>query len=102
VYYLSELLGSPVYDAAGKRIGRIGDVSVRTNTLPPRVASLSIQDRRVKENHTIAWEDITTLESGRVKLRVTEDLIGTAQQDETLLRLGYDLLDQQIIDVNGR
>ena len=102
MYYLSELLGTAVYDASGKRVGLVADVSVRTNTLPPRVASLAIRDRRAKEARTIEWNDITALESGRVKLRVTEDRIGVAQPDETLLRLGYDLLDQQIIDVNGR
>jgi magnesium transporter len=66
------------------------------------VASLSIRDGRTKVQRAIGWQDITAVESGQVTLRVTEDRIEAAQHDETLLRLGYDLLDQQIIDVNGR
>lgn len=102
MYYLSELLGTAVYDAAGKRVGRVADVSVHTASLPPRVASLTIRGRGEKSRRAIGWADITTLENGRIQLRVTEDRIETAQADESLLQLGYDLLDQQIIDVNGR
>lgn len=102
MYYLSELLGTAVYDAAGKRMGRVVDVSVQTSTLQPRVASLAVHSRRGKSRRSIGWSDIITFEAGRIQLRQTEDRIETAAQDDTLLQLGYDLLDQQIIDVNGR
>jgi CBS domain-containing protein/sporulation protein YlmC with PRC-barrel domain len=91
-----------VYDAAGKRVGRVADLAVHTASLPPRVAALSIQPRGEQTRRAVRWDSINTLESGRVQLRVTEDRIESSPADETLLQLGYDLLDQQIIDVNGR
>ena len=36
--YLSELLGMPVYDAAGKKLGRVAELGAHLAAHPPRVA----------------------------------------------------------------
>jgi magnesium transporter len=59
IIYFTELLGLPVYDLKGRRLGRVKDAA-----LVP--------------------------------------LIDPAHSDEYMLRIGRDLLDQQIIDVDGR
>jgi len=102
MYYLSELLGSAIYDAAGKRLGHVTDLAVRPATQPPRVTTLSIRDKRSKKTLLVNWSDVAVIDSGRIRLSVTEDRVAAAVHDDTLLQLGYELLDQQIIDVNGR
>lgn len=105
MHYFSELLGTAVYDAAGKRVGRVADVSVRIATHPPRVASIAIRSARggrAQAQRAVVWADVSSIEENRIHLSVTEDRVGASIPDDTLLQLGYDLMDQQIIDVNGR
>src|SRR3972149_1638641 len=44
--YLTEILGLPVYDSAGKKIGRVAELAAVPAMQPPRVALLLIQDGR--------------------------------------------------------
>ena len=58
MYYLSELLGTSVYDAAGKRVGRVADVSVgaaqalgmlRAGVVDAVLEVVNLMDRRKRE-----------------------------------------------------
>ena len=41
--YLSQLLGNPVYDSDGERIGRVSDLGIATGEVFPRVTALAVE-----------------------------------------------------------
>lgn len=96
--YLTEMVGLPVYDLRGRRIGRIRDAAIVPLLDPVRVdrylvgggwAWLSVGYQQVRE---ISLDGI----------RLNDEKLVPYHDDEYMLRLVRDLLDQQIIDINGR
>ncbi len=96
--FLTELLGLPVYDLKGRRIGRIRDSAVVPLVDPFRVdrflvgAGAAWLTVRHDQCHSISLEGI----------RLSDEVLTPYHDDEYMLRISRDLLDQQIIDVNGR
>jgi len=96
--FLTELLGLPVYDLKGRRIGRIRDSAVVPLIDPFRVdrflvgAGSAWLTVRHDQCHSISLEGI----------RLSDEVLTPYHDDEYMLRISRDLLDQQIIDVNGR
>ena len=98
VLFLTELLGLPVYDLKGRRIGRIRDAAVVPLVDPFRV------DRYLLGAGS-AWLTVRHDQIESISLdglRLTDEVLTPYHDDEYMLRIGRDLLDQQIIDVNGR
>lgn len=97
--YLTELLGMRVHDLKGRRIGRVRDAAVVPVVHPARV------DRYLVGGGwawlTVRYDQIASvsLEGG---IRLSDEQLTPYHDDEYMLRLSRDLLDQQIIDVNGR
>ncbi len=100
--YLTEILGLPVYDSSGKRIGRVAELAAIPAAHPPRVALLLLRDGKDQPPRSVPLEQVSSLSQHRVRLRVSGDEIQSFHPDEALLLLRKDLLDQQIIDVHGR
>jgi flagellar motility protein MotE (MotC chaperone)/sporulation protein YlmC with PRC-barrel domain len=97
--YLTEILGLPVVDSAGKTIGRVAEIAAAR---PPRVALLVLKNGKGQPARAVPFEEVSSLSTGQVRLRISDDQVQAFQPDESLLYLRKDLLDQQIIDVNGR
>jgi magnesium transporter len=97
--YFTELLGLPVYDLKGRRIGRVRDAAVVPVVHPARV------DRYLVGGGW-AWLQVRYDQVASVSLdggiRLADEQLTPYHDDENMLRLNRDLLDQQIIDVNGR
>jgi magnesium transporter len=97
--YFTELLGMSVYDVKGRRIGRLKDAAIVPVVHPSRI------DRFLMGAGvtwlTIRYDQVTSisLEGG---IRLSDEVLIPYHEDEYMLRIGRDLLDQQIIDVNGR
>ncbi len=96
--YFTELLGLPVHDLKGRRIGRIKDAA-----LVPLIDA-SLVDRFLVGGG-MAWlsvrhDQIATISLDGIQL--SDEKLFPYHSDEYMLRIGRDLLDQQIIDVNGR
>jgi CBS domain-containing protein len=100
--YLSELLGNSVYDSSGKRVGTVAELAALPAAHSPRVAVLLLKNGKDHPFRSVTWESVETLAQGRVSLRVSQEQIPARPPDESFLLLRKDLLDQQIIDVNGR
>ena len=100
--YLTEILGSGVYDSGGKKVGTVAELAVLPVAHPPRVGFLVLKAGKGKGRRLISWADVASLTSERIRLRIPEEQIADFQPDEALLLLRKDLLDQQIIDVHGR
>jgi magnesium transporter len=97
--YFTELVSMPVLDLKGKRIGRVKDAAV-----VPLVHSSRIDRLLVGGGDawlTIRYDQIRSIVFGK-GISLSDELLVPYHDDEYMLRIGRDLLDQQIIDVNGR
>ena len=97
--FFTELLGMPVLDLKGRRIGRVKDAA-----LVPLVHASRIDRFLVTGGLTwltIRYDQVRSisLEKG---LALSDEVLTPYHDDEYMLRIGRDLLDQQIIDVTGR
>ena len=102
MFYLSELLRAAVYDSSGKKVGRVSEVAASTTEKPPRICFLLLKDGQSADVRSIPWAEVGEIDRGQIRLRISEDRLGSGRPDESFLLLRNDLLDQQIIDVNGR
>src|SRR5215475_14722410 len=97
--YFTELVSMPVFDLKGRRIGRIKDAAI-----VPLVDSRRIDRLLVGGTDallTIRYDQVRTVELNR-GIWLSDEQLMPYHDDEYLLRIARDLLDQQIIDVNGR
>ncbi len=97
--FFSELLGMPVLDLKGRRIGRVKDAA-----LVPLVHSSRIDRFLVTGGLTwltIRYDQVRSISLDK-GLSLSDEVLTPYHDDEYMLRIGRDLLDQQIIDVTGR
>jgi magnesium transporter len=98
ILYFTELVGLRVYDLKGRRIGRVEDAALVPLIHPVRI------DRYLVGGGwswlTVRWDQVRTISLDGLRLR--EEVLTPYHEDEYMLRIARDLLDQQIIDVNGR
>jgi magnesium transporter len=97
--FLTELLGLKVFDLKGRRIGVVKDAALVPLVDPVRV------DRYLVGTGTTWWtvrfDQIRSLSlSGGIYL--SDENVTPYHSDEYMLRMVRDLLDQQIIDAQGR
>jgi len=98
--FFTELASMPVYDVKGRRLGRVRDAA-----LVPLVHSARI-DRYLVGGGGDAWLTVRYDQIQSISLErgifLSDEHLTPYHDDEYMLRLGRDLLDQQIIDVTGR
>jgi Mg/Co/Ni transporter MgtE len=96
--YFTELLGLAVYDLKHRLIGRVKDAAIVPVIHPARI------DRYLVGAGTswlsIRYDQISTISLDGIQL--SNERLYPYHSDEYMLRIQRDLLDQQIIDVNGR
>src|SRR5580698_3905135 len=97
--FLTELLGLKVFDLKGRRIGVVKDAAVVPLVDPVRV------DRFLIGGGSTAWltvrhDQIRSISLDGIHLR--DENLTPYHSDEYMLRMVRDLLDQQIIDAQGR
>ena len=97
--FFTELLGMTVYDVKGRRLGRIKDAALVPLVHPSRVDRFLIGAGLTWL--TIRYDQVTSI-SLKGGIRLSDEVLTPYHDDEYMLRIGRDLLDQQIIDVNGR
>jgi CBS domain-containing protein/sporulation protein YlmC with PRC-barrel domain len=98
--FISELIGKPVTDIDGKRIGSFKDFIVQTGKIPhPHVTSMLV--KRGKKVFAIPPADIVILTAPGIPVRKQIGEIEVYQPVSGDLYLVQDVLDKQIIDVNG-
>jgi sporulation protein YlmC with PRC-barrel domain/CBS domain-containing protein len=95
---LSELLGSTVYDPSGAA-GRVREVTLTPQEDRSRVSSLIVKTK--SGNRIVTFESISAINGG-VRTATSAAQWPAANGTEGLFLLERDLLDQQVIDVNGR
>ncbi|HLJ45036.1 MAG TPA: CBS domain-containing protein [Bryobacteraceae bacterium] len=99
ILYLTELLGLRVYDLKGRTLGVIRDAAIVPLIHPSRI------DRFLVGGGRWAW---LTIRHDQVKsisfdgIFLKDEQLTPYHSDEYMLRMVRDLLDQQIIDSQGR
>jgi len=99
--FVSELLGRPVCDAGGRRLGRVHDLKVRLGENFPRVATLHIRRGRGKVL-ALDWAEVASFSGRKVVLAPGGEEKMTAPDvkgEEMLLK--EELLDKQVVDTHG-
>ncbi len=96
---LSEILGATVVDSTGAVAGRVREVALCPQEDPVRVSFLVVKTRQGER--TLAPAQIGSI-NGDVRASVSAAELQPFSGPEGFFLLDRDLLDQQIIDVNGR
>ena len=99
--YLSQMLGKPVVDSTGEKIGTISDLAISTGEVFPRITSLAFQGPG-KVPFMISWRKYVEefIEDGITLSVEAHDIrFSYLQPDEVLL--ARDLLNRQIVDTQG-
>jgi magnesium transporter len=96
---LSELLGATVYEPSGLPGGRVREVTLTPQEDRSRITSLIIKTK--SGNRVLAFTSVTAINGG-IKAATTAKDWPAVNGTEGLFLLERDLLDQQVIDINGR
>ncbi len=98
ILYFTELYGLKVFDRKGRRIGRVEDAALVPLIDPARIDRFLVGGGWTWL--TVRYDQVEEISLGGLRLR--DELLTPFSEDEYTLRIARDLLDQQIIDVNGR
>jgi magnesium transporter len=96
--FLTELLGLKVFDLKGRRIGVVKDAAIVPLVDPVRIDRYLIGSGAVWL--TIRHDQVKSISLDGIYLR--DENLTPYHSDEYVLRVVRDLLDQQIIDAQGR
>ena len=99
--HATEILGAETFDSAGNFVGRVKEMFIEPADQPNRVARLLL-GRGQYRPIVARYDQIASVVPGRVNLTTDESALELFHPNEAWLAVGKDLLDQQIIDTNGR
>jgi len=96
---LTALLGTPVTDAQGQLRGKLNDIVVATGPDGGKVAGIVLKGRSGLS--VVPSQQVMETPAGTLELRSSE-AIAPLKDESSYLFLQRDLVDRQIIDINGR
>src|SRR5215469_10142110 len=96
--FLTELVGLKVFDLRGRRIGAVKDAAIVPLVDPVRVDRFLVGSGSAW--FTVRHDQVRSLGLDGIFLR--DENLTPYHSDEYMLRVVRDLLDQQIIDAQGR
>ncbi|HKV05641.1 MAG TPA: CBS domain-containing protein [Candidatus Acidoferrales bacterium] len=99
--HATEVLGAATYDSFGNFVGRVNEMFVVPDEQPNRISRLLI-GRGQYRPLVARFDQIASVAPGQVKLATDESALELYRPNEAWLAVRKDLLDQQIIDTNGR
>jgi sporulation protein YlmC with PRC-barrel domain/CBS domain-containing protein len=96
---LSELLGATVYDPSGAASGRVREVTLAPQEDRDRIASFIVKTK--SGVRVLPFSAVSTIDAN-IHASTNPSDWPAANGSEGLFLLDRDLLDQQVIDINGR
>jgi CBS domain-containing protein/sporulation protein YlmC with PRC-barrel domain len=96
---LSEVLGARVYDPSGAAGGRVREVALAPGEDRSRVAALIV---KTKNGNRVLPFTVVGAINGGIRTTTSAGQWAAANGTEGFFLLERDLLDQQVIDINGR
>jgi magnesium transporter len=98
--YLSRAIGRPVLDRDGDALGKVADLIVAVGDRYPPVTGLVVEtDRR---RIFLPWTSVATFDATGARLSTDKLDITKFHQRPDEITLKQDLLDKQIVDIDGR
>jgi len=98
--YLSQAIGRPVLDVKGEPIGKVDDLIVALGDRYPPVTGLVVAtDRR---RIFLPWSHVASIDATGARLSTGQIDITKFQGRPNEIQLRADLLDKQIVDIDGR
>jgi magnesium transporter len=98
-YPLSDLIGAPVYDSSGAQAGRVSELAIVPQQDVNKIAALVL---KTKQGIRLMNPQQILAINGGIKSKANAADLTDFAGSEGMLMLTRDLLDQQIIDTNGR
>ena len=98
--YLSQAIGRPVRDKLGEPIGTVADLIVAIGDRYPPVTGIVVKTNG--REIFLHWGSVTSLDAGGAILGTSAIDISKFQQRPNEIRLKLDLMDRQIVDIDGR
>jgi magnesium transporter len=99
--HATEILGAETYDSFGNFVGRVKEMFIVPDEQANRVSRLLIGRGKYRPL-AVRYDQIESVAPGRVKLTTDESALELYHPNDSWLAVQKDLLDQQIIDTNGR
>lgn len=97
--FLSDILHEPVLDPQGEELGRLKDIIVVKAEPLPRVDAVIIEKK--KKLSRIAWPELTLFNKRIIAANIYSTDLSTYDTNSADLLAVRDILDMQIVDVNG-
>jgi CBS domain-containing protein len=98
--FLSQAIGRPVLDGNGEAIGKVADLIVAVGDRYPPVTGLVVEtDRRLI---FLPWTSVSSFDLAGARLGTSFIDIAKFAQRPDEIRLKDDLMDKQIVDIDGR
>lgn len=97
--YVSEILQKPVLDPRGEEAGRIVDFAISLGELFPRVSAFVVARKKVR--YVIPWESISMFNKKVISTDLLASSLAPASPDDFQMLACRNLLDKQIVDING-
>lgn len=98
--YLSQAIGRPVRDQHGEPIGTVADLIVAIGDRYPPVTGIVVKTNG--REIFLQWKSVTSLDSTGALLGTSAIDISKFHQRPNEIRLKQDLMDRQIVDIDGR
>lgn len=107
IYYLSQVIGRPVYDPENRPLGLLGELVVRLGGPFPPVTGLTLRfggiGKSVASRATfLHWNDVASVTRDGIRLSTVRLNLAPFQRRRGEILLQEDLLDQQVMDIHGR
>ncbi len=96
---LTAILGTPVTDSSGQLRGKLKDIAVATGPDGGKVAGLVLKSREGLS--LVPSQEVMETPAGTLELR-SPGALAPLKDEGNFLYLQQDLVDRQIIDINGR
>lgn len=97
--FVSEVLNKPALDPSGEEIGKVKDILVSTGEPFPQITALII--KRKKKDLLLLWENLSIFNRRIISSKVFKEELKEYSASETDLLISRDILDKQIVDING-
>ncbi len=97
--FVSEILNKPALDPSGEEIGKVKDLLVSTGEPLPRITAVIL--KRKKKDFFLPWESLSIFNRKVISSKVFKEELTEYKASETDLLISRDILDKQIVDING-
>ena len=97
--FVSEVYRKPVLDQTGEEIGRLKDIIVGLGEPFPAVTSVVISAG--KDTYLVPWDMINLFNRRVISVNARRDVLKPAEVASSDILVCRDLLDKQIVDING-